>query len=96
LAREWPNEPDVLYNLALLDLESGDYATACGLLAQLVIVDPNHADGWYYLAACDVRNGQFDAAVEKLQRSVTLDPSLDSAWRTDGRFEAFRRAGSSL
>ncbi|HOE10168.1 MAG TPA: DUF5107 domain-containing protein [bacterium] len=64
-----------LCSLAVLDLESGKYETACKYAAQAVERNPDWGMGWYWLSVGRLRSGFDDQAEESAWKAVRFPES---------------------
>ncbi len=59
-----PNNPDGLYSLALLELETGQYKAGEKHLLQLIEIDEGVQNAYYYLGYAKLKQNDDDAALE--------------------------------
>jgi arylsulfatase A-like enzyme/Tfp pilus assembly protein PilF len=74
VARTARQNPDALFQLALVRLEQSDNRSAEGLLRQAVETAPDHGAALYQLALLLAARGADGEAVRLLERALALDP----------------------
>ena len=91
LQKETGGDSSVIYQLARLDLQAGDFETAIKRLVRLVN-DPPYPDTTYYLGTAYLKKGELAAAEKWLQVAGQADPRdyrvperLAHAYQREGR-----------
>lgn len=75
-----PGDPNLINNLALACLKTGDLADAEKRLRDCLKRHPGFAPAWYTLAVVKRRQGDIHAAVAAYERVLSLDPEQAEAW----------------
>lgn len=75
-----PDNPDILYPLALLELRLGRHDRVLALVDQLEAVVAEQADTLTTLAKLRLTAGDVEGAASRLERAVELDPQQAEAW----------------
>jgi tetratricopeptide (TPR) repeat protein len=73
-----PDQPSVLYSLAVLLQRKGDYAAATAQFQQLLHLQPENARVWFSLGALHQQQGQLSAAVETYRQALNRAPVEDT------------------
>jgi len=63
------------YDSAVKAVQSADYATALGLLAQVVQKDPKNADAWNYIGLADRKLGKFPDSLAAYEKALAIQPN---------------------
>ena len=89
-----PENPEVLFMLALVNQQLQNWPAARATLEQAVRVDPNKATFHYSLGSVLLREQQIESAVDSFSKAVELDPNYLEALNAlgycrilQGRFE---------
>lgn len=80
-----PDDPEILYLLGQINMESGAFQEAGSFWEAALSADPTHAPSRGDLGVLRLIQGDTLAALENLQTAVALDSSLASAWFNLGR-----------
>ncbi|MEM9255981.1 MAG: tetratricopeptide repeat protein [Pseudomonadota bacterium] len=64
LAKQEPNDPDILYSLALISRELGELDAATNYLQQLIATGQRTNEAYYYLGRIEEQNAQPERALE--------------------------------
>jgi predicted TPR repeat methyltransferase len=78
LLERWPDHPDVLNHMGILQHQRGEHATALALLRHAAEVAPNAAGIWNNLGNVLVRVAQTDEAEHAFRRSIELDENPEA------------------
>ncbi len=77
LAAAHPNDPDMLFELALAHEQSGDLAKASAALDKVVRLDPNHPTAYFHLGKDTILMGEAEKAVgDYLLRALGIATQL--------------------
>lgn len=82
LARTYPRNATVLYNLATALAMTGDRARAAETCRHVLELNPNYADAYTTLGLALFEAGQADEAVASVEQAVKLDPTYLNGWFT--------------
>ena len=75
-----PDRPYVLYSIALLFQQSGNYHTASAYLHDALKEDPSYDIAWSHLGYCSEMLGYNEEAAGYYRRAIDLDPDNDWHW----------------
>ncbi len=94
MARIFPKDPQVQYQLALAHLADHDNGKAIASLNQALMLNTNYVDAILVLADLRIRNGDLTSAIISLKRLVGQSPQiaraqlmLAGAYRAQGNFD---------
>ncbi len=79
-----PANPRIIYNMALVFIRKGDYATAGELLERAVALEPDEADYHCDLGLCRYRLGDREGGLAAYDRALEIDPTHSTAWNNRG------------
>jgi len=82
-----PGDPDLLFEVGVYKLASGDKADALKLLQRCAKLQPNDGDTFFYLAQAYHLNGHDDQAVRAIEHSAQLEPANATVWQKYGELE---------
>ena len=69
-----PDQPQVLYNLGLIDVDEGKLQSAIETISAALRLDEDHVGYRYQLAATHYYMGAFNHAAEEVNRCLQIDP----------------------
>lgn len=69
------NDLQAIFDDAMFDYSTGDYATALGKLMQVLAEDPVHFDAQLAVAMCHYRMGDYPTAIVEGHRAEKLKPN---------------------
>ncbi|HJZ13385.1 MAG TPA: tetratricopeptide repeat protein, partial [Acidobacteriota bacterium] len=74
---KYPNDPDVLFDLAMVFEEKGDLKNAVESLQKLVKLDPNHPQAFFYLGKDTILMGDAEKAITRyLLKALSIHTQL--------------------
>jgi tetratricopeptide (TPR) repeat protein len=79
-----PNDPGLLFKMAVVDLAASDYVRAIQLLLRHLKTQPRDGDALFYLAQAYRLNGQDDLALKTIRECVKIAPDNAQAWQKYG------------
>jgi tetratricopeptide (TPR) repeat protein len=79
-----PNDPGLLFKLAVMRLAAGDNDQAIQLFLRHLRILPRDGDALFYLAQAYHLNGQDDLALKTVRESVKSSPDNAQAWQKYG------------
>lgn len=78
-----PNDQNVLFQVGLLRIGTGDTAGAAQVLARAIELNPQYANARFFLAVALANRGQFPEAVVQLEAIAALSPENAQAVAAD-------------
>ena len=72
LAKSWPNDVDVQYNLGSLYVNTGEYAKARDLFAKILQVDPKNIKALWEMGVVENMLGNYQPALDSLSKGLNL------------------------
>lgn len=92
-----PADADVLFNIAMCERESGDFAAAEAGFRRYTVAHPRDAAGWASLAEAQLQLGALEGGIASADRAIALDASAVPAWITRGHCQkGLRRFDAAL
>ncbi|MCI0602816.1 tetratricopeptide repeat protein [bacterium] len=77
--RKYPNDSEVLYQLALACEDAGDLKQAVGSLEKLVRIDPNHPEAYFHLGKDTILMGEAEKAISQhLLKALSIHKRLNN------------------
>jgi len=75
-----PNQPEALFNLALIHYTRGELEAAEARLREALALRPWMSQGWYYLGKVNAEAGRPTLAVDGFRRALAIDPAHSRAY----------------
>lgn len=79
-----PNDPGLLFKIAVVHLAAGDYGQAIQLFLRHLRIQPRDGDALFYLAQAYHLNGQDDLALKAIRECAKAAPDNPQAWQKYG------------
>ena len=77
--RKYPNDSDLLFQLALACQDAGDLKQAVESLEKLVRIDPNHPEAYFHLGKDTILMGEADKAISQhLLKALSIHKRLNN------------------
>jgi len=77
-----PREAAVLYPVANVLRNTGDYEQSLGVTQRILQIEPNFSDAWHLQASLEMDLGKLEAAADSLARTIELEPANTRALST--------------
>src|SRR3990167_4606859 len=90
ILKDYPDEPRVLFNAAVINNRLGNKDLALGLLQRSIDADSSFANPYYYLGQLYLQNGCYREAYEAFRNTIARDVEFASA------YEGARSAASAI